>query len=127
MRTLVTAAGRHLAVFITLAMLTSSIAMAAYVCPKTTAMADMAAVAMTAQTPGMDELMPAHCAERHAGDKQALERSGGVPGLAMPAIVFFHLIPAGEQPAWQTRSVRTPVPLFRAHAPPFLRTQRLRI
>lgn len=125
MRTLISHFGRSIALFVTLAMLTSSVAMAAYVCPK--AAADMSAMAMVQHSQDMDDDMPAHCAERHNGDKQALEFSSSAPALALPALILIQLLPPAALPFRLTDAVHTDAPLFPAHAPPFLRTLRLRI
>lgn len=128
MRTLVATFGRFIAAFVMLAMLTSSIAMAAYVCPKvadgTRAMAEMP---MDSSMPCSDEQKPVQCAERHAGDKQALEHSGSVPALALPAIISVQLVSPTSLPTWQMLATRSSPAAFCSHAPPFLRTQRLRI
>ncbi len=125
MRTLVATFGRHIAAFVMLAMLTSGIAMAAYVCPK--APAGLADMTMSPHTQGMDEQMPAHCAERHAGDKQALEQSGSPPVPALPQVVSVQLVPPAAASACHALSTRSATPVRSAHAPPFLRTLRLRI
>ncbi len=127
MRTLVTAFGRFIALFVTLSMLTSGVAMAAYVCPKTLSGTAMTSMAMTAPAEPLDADMPAHCAERQSGDKQALEQSGNAPVPALPATLLVQqLPPAAAQPHQATR-LCTDTPRFHAHAPPFLRTQRIRI
>lgn len=125
MRTLVATFGRQIAAFVMLAMLTSGIAMAAYVCPK--APAGLAGIATGLQTQGMDDQMPAHCAEHHSGDKQALEQSGSPPVPALPQVVSVQLLPPATPPSWHALSERIAAPAFPAHAPPFLRTLRLRI
>ena len=125
MRTLVAAFGRYIAAFVMLSMLTSGIAMAAYVCPKSPA--GMAGTEMGEQAQAMDEQMPAHCAERHSGDKQALEQSGSSPVPALPQFVSVQLLSPALPSFRLALSARTAVPDSFAHAPPFLRTLRLRI
>ncbi len=125
MRTLVASFGRHIAAFVMLAMLTSSIAMAAYVCP--TARAGLNDMAMGPHTAAMDEQMPAHCAERHTGDKQALEQSGSPPELALPLVISVQQLPPAAPLYLHAPSVRIAAPSASSHAPPFLRTLRLRI
>lgn len=128
MRTLVTAFGRFTAAFVTLAMLTSSIAMAAYVCPVVADGLTMTTgMASDAFAPCHDEQRPVHCAEHHTGDKQALEHSGTVPGLALPAVTSVQLILPTALSAWQTLATPATPAGFSSQAPPFLRTQRLRI
>lgn len=127
MRTVAATFGRLIAAFLTIAMLTSSIAMAAYSCPKVAAeLGTMTDMAMASHTAGMDDRMPVHCAERQAGDKQALEHSGSAPGPALPAVVTVQLISPALLPAWKALPVAAPV-VLPVHSPPFLRTQRLRI
>ncbi|MCM0044315.1 MAG: hypothetical protein NBV65_06745 [Burkholderiaceae bacterium] len=127
MRTVAATFGRFIAAFLTLAMLTSSIAMAAYSCPKVAGELGMVMdMAMTSHTAAMDDQMPVHCAERQAGDKQALEHSGSAPGPALPAVVTVQLISPALLPAWKALPVEAPV-VLPGHPQPFLRTQRLRI
>ncbi len=125
MRTLVATFGRSIAAFVMLAMLTSGIAMAAYVCPR----APAGMMPMVADSPAqvMDDEMPAHCAERHAGDKQALEQSSSPPALALPQIVSVQQLPPTVLLPLHALSMRIVAPACPAHAPPFLRTLRLRI
>lgn len=125
MRTLVAAFGRYIAAFVMLSMLTSGIAMAAYVCPKSPA--GMAGTEMGEQAQAMDEQMPAHCAERHSGDKQALEQSGSPPELALPLVISVQQLPPAAPLYLHAPSVRIAAPSASSHAPPFLRTLRLRI
>jgi len=105
--------------------LTSGVAMAAYVCPQTMVpvqemvMGDMPCA-------GMDIEKPVHCAEQQSGTKLALEHLAAVPSFA-PIIVSFimpaslPIIPVILASAW------TDAPLELGVDPPYLRTQRLRI
>ena len=102
--------------------LTSGIAMAAYVCP------ELAKPAMMEGMPcaEMDKEKPVHCAEYQAGDDLALEYLGATPTLtpptisfAMPAIVL--VVPPVVTTFWPE------VPSESGNDPPYLRTQRLRI
>lgn len=127
MRTFVAPFGRIIAAFVMLAMLTSSIAMAAYVCPTAVDHPSMGDMDDCAGMPAMDEQQPVHCAEHHAGDKQALEHSGTPPTLALPAVVSVQLVPPARLLAWQTLAELSSPNGFQSHAPPFLRTLRLRI
>ncbi len=127
MRILVAHFGRFVAAFVMLAMLTSSVAMAAYVCPTAADRPSMGEMEDCAGMPGMDERQPVHCAEYHSGDKQALEHSATTPALALPAVVSVHLVPPARLPAWQTLARPPSANGFQSHAPPFLRTLRLRI
>jgi hypothetical protein len=127
MRTVIAIFGRFIASFVVLAMLTSSIAMAAYVCPEALntpgTMADME----NCSDMQKDEQRPAQCAEHRAGDKQALEHSGSAPALALPAVISVQRVPPAVLPARQVLATLASPVAFSSHAPPFLRTQRLRI
>ncbi len=127
MRAFITKFGRFIASFLTLAMLTSSIAMAAYVCPE--ASGDTGATNDMANCPDMrmDDQRPVLCAEFRAGDKQALEHTGSAPVLALPAVISVQLVLPTTLPARQTLAVLVSPTVFSSHAPPFLRTLRLRI
>ncbi len=127
MRNVIADFGRFIATLLMLAMLTSSIAMAAYVCPD--ALGDTATMNDMVDCPEsrLDHQRPVHCAEHRAGDKQALEHSGSAPALALPAIISVQLIPPTTLPAWQALATLASPTGFYSHAPPFLRTQRLRI
>jgi len=105
--------------------LTSGIAMAAYVCPQT--MVPMQEMAMgDMPCAGIDIEKPVHCAEQQSGAKLALEHFAATPLLA-PTIVSFIMpaplpvVPAVLASAW------TDAPLELGVDPPYLRTQRLRI
>jgi hypothetical protein len=127
MRNVIATFGRFIAAFVMLAMLTSSIAMAAYVCPD--ALGDSVTMNDMVDCPesGMDHQRPVHCAEHRAGDKQALEHSGSAPALALPAVISVQVITPMTLPAWQVLATLASPVVFSSHAPPFLRTQRLRI
>jgi hypothetical protein len=105
--------------------LTSGIAMAAYVCPQT--MAPVQEMAMgDMPCAEMDVEKPVHCAEQQSGSELALEHLATAPSLA-PTIVSFIMpapllaVPAVLASAW------TDAPLELGVDPPYLRTQRLRI
>ena len=84
--------------------LTSGIAMAAYVCPQT--MVPMQEMAMgDMPCAGIDIEKPVHCAEQQSGAKLALEHFAATPLLA-PTIVSFIMpaplpvVPAVLASAW---------------------------
>jgi hypothetical protein len=127
MRTVIAHFGRFIASVVMLAMLTSSIAMAAYVCPDVSS--DSATMNDMANCSDMrkDDQQPVHCAEHRSGDKQALEHSGSTAALALPAVISVQLISRSVLPPWQVLTKLASPIGFSSHAPPFLRTQRLRI
>lgn len=152
--------GRFIAAFVTLTMLSSSIAMAGYVCPKAERQAAMLAALMAdramadsatadtahhaqAHASGLHHASDAGnsgdagdssnehaaktpCVQQHAGNKQALEQAEATPVPALPAVVSMQpLMPAA--PAWQRLANAAAPHDYPSHAPPFLRTLRLRI
>lgn len=125
MRTTIATFRRFIAAFVTLAMLTSSIAMAAYVCPKTDSdMSEMTDCAMTSPMQDRDDQNPVQCAEYSAGEKQALEHTSAALDPALPAIISVQLIQPAPLPPWRIL-VRPEVLPHPALA--YLRTLRLRI
>ncbi len=126
--------GRLIALFVALAMLNSSVAMAAYVCPKAerqlAAMAEMTEMAGHEAAAGMDHGQPdeaSPCMQQHAGNKQAVELSSSPPDPAPPAVISVQPLAATALPAWQRVARSTVLQDYPGHAPPFLRTLRLRI
>lgn len=132
MRNLTAAVERFIAAFVTVTMLTSSIVMAGYVCPKdvaefsTAKFSAMTKMVISAPMQDIDDEMPSHCAQRQAGEKQALEQTGGAATFALPAIISAYLISPALLPAWKTLTMLSSTATCRTHAPPFL-SQRLRI
>lgn len=125
MRSLFTSFFRLIACILVITVLTSGIAMAAYVCPELvdTPMSDTMEGMPCA---GMDKERPVHCAEYQAGNDQALEHLAAAPTLTPPTISF--VIPAvspGVPPV--ITSFWPAVPRDPGNHPPYLRTQRLRI
>jgi hypothetical protein len=105
--------------------LTSGIAMAAYVCPQT--MVPMQEMAMgDMPCAGMDVEKPVHCAEQQSGVELALEHLATAPSLTPTTVSF--IIPATLPIILDVlASSWTDVPLELGVDPPYLRTQRLRI
>ena len=99
--------------------------MAAYVCPQTTAaiqeraMGDMPCA-------GMDTERPVQCASQQADTQLALEHLASAPSLAPTIFSFIMPAPLPVVPA-VLASAWTEPPLELGVAPPYLRTQRLRI
>lgn len=116
---------RSVACFLVITMLTSGIAMAAYVCPQPVPAPKME-MAMDIPCAGMDKEKPVHCAEFQSGALLALENPAAPPALT-PVVV------AIVQPA--PSLVVSTVPAFSwdhqpttyGADPPYLQTQRLRI
>lgn len=116
---------RLIASILIVTVLTSGIAMAAYVCP------ELAKPAMPEMMEGMpcaemDQEKPVHCAEFQASNELALEHLAAAPTLTPPTIIFS--MPAMMPVVPQFLTVFWPeVPSDPGSDPPYLRTQRLRI
>ena len=105
--------------------LTSGIAMAAYVCPELSKppMAEMMEGMPCAE---MDTEKPVHCAEFQAGEEFALEQLAAAPSVAPPVAIF--AMPAPAPAALPAHSAfRFDTPPAPGSDPPYLRTLRLRI
>jgi hypothetical protein len=116
---------RLIASVLIMTVLTSGIAMAAYVCP------ELAKPAMPEMTEGMpcaemDKERPVHCAEFQAGDDLALEHLAAAPTLTPPTIFFAMPAITPVVPPFLT-AFWPESPLDPGSDPPYLRTQRLRI
>jgi hypothetical protein len=116
---------RLIACLLVMTVLTSGIAMAAYVCPELTKipMPEMMEGMPCAE---MDKEKPVHCAEHQAGDELALEYLAAAPVLTAPVASFvmpasLPVIPDFLASLWPD------APVERGTNPPYLRTQRLRI
>jgi hypothetical protein len=118
---------RLIACFLVMSVLTSEIAMAAYICPPMT-QSPAHEMNMRSDAPciGMDEVKPVHCAEHHAGAQIALEHLAASPSVAPVSIAFVIPVPAPIVPAVLVPSWPD-VPLEQGTSPPYLQTQRLRI
>jgi hypothetical protein len=117
---------RLIASFLVMTVLTSGIAMAAYVCPQVTkapaqemAMGDMPCAEM-------DKEKPVHCSEYQSGAQLALEHLAAAATLTPPTIAFVIPVLASIVPPVLT-SFWCDVPSELGADPPYLRTQRLRI
>jgi hypothetical protein len=108
-----------------MSLLTSGIAMAAYVCPQSTPVQVMEMV-MDGPCAGMDEEKPVHCAEFHSGSKLAMEHLAQPPSLTPIVVAFAQPALALVIPA-VLASVWSDSPADIGTDPPYLRTQRLRI
>lgn len=119
---------RFVACFLAVSILTSGIAMAAYVCPQTVLPMVKMEMAMDGEPCiGMDKQKPAQCAEFQSGGQIALEHLAAPPALA-PILVSF-IIPVFIPAALTSVPVfpRSDFPPAAGTDPPYLRTQRLRI
>lgn len=109
-----------------LTVMTSAVAMSAYVCPQ-----DIDAPIQAVMTPmencaGMDIEKPALCVTQHTGVQLALEHLAAAPALAPVTAVT--IAPASLPRAVSLPQNLAPTATFLpGHAPPYLRTQRLRI
>jgi hypothetical protein len=117
---------RLIACFLVMTVLTSGIAMAAYLCPESArapvqkaAMADMPCA-------GMDTEKPVQCAEARAGNNLALEHLAAAPVLT-PVFAAFVFPASMPTVPYGIAAVRGDVPLETGADPPYLRTLRLRI
>jgi hypothetical protein len=125
MRHFVSSFFRLIACILAVTVLTSGIAMAAYVCPELTkpAMPEMMEGMPCAE---MDEENPVQCAKAQAGDELALEQLAAPPALTLSKISFVMPVMTPVVPLFLT--VFWPdSPPDPGSDPPYLRTQRLRI
>jgi len=117
---------RLVACILAMTVLTSGIAMAAYVCPELAkSMPDMM---MEEGMPcsEMDQEKPVQCAEYQSGADLALEHLATAPSLTPATISFVIPVIAPVVPSVIT-AFRPEVPSELGADPPYLRTQRLRI
>ncbi|WP_188422793.1 hypothetical protein [Oxalicibacterium solurbis] len=124
MRQFISSFRRGIAAFLALSILTSTIAMAAYLCPQVP-VAPMPEMAMDAPCASVDVEKPVHCATSQSPVQLALEHLSAAPALALPMIVFVLAILAPRSSSFVPRSAWISSPL--GADPPYLRTQRLRI
>ncbi len=106
--------------------LTSGMAMAAYVCPQLTTTTGQQTMMSGMPCAGMDKEKPVHCAQYQSGAQLALEHLAESPAF-VPTTVF-SVVPV----QWLVANVvpvpvRADIPLDLGADPPYLRTQRLRI
>jgi hypothetical protein len=116
---------RLIACFLVMTVLTSGIAMAAYVCPE---LAKVPMPEMTSDVPcaEMDKEKPVHCGQHQSGAQLALEHLATAPSLAPATVSFVIPAPAPIIPS-VLASFRTDVLPEAGTGPPYLRTHRLRI
>lgn len=117
---------RFIAVFLVMTILTSGMAMAAYVCPQLTTTTGQQTMMGGMPCAGMDKEKPVHCAQYQSGAQLALEHLAESPAF-VPTTVF-SVVPV----QWLVANVvpvpvRADIPLDLGADPPYLRTQRLRI
>jgi hypothetical protein len=126
MRHTISSLYRIVACFLVMSLLTSGIAMAAYVCPQVNAPAQAEMMMEGQPCAGMDTEKPVHCAEVQSSGQLALEHLAAPTALTPVAVSFVQPAPVPVPPT---------VPSFVRHDfisdagadPPYLRTQRLRI
>jgi hypothetical protein len=126
MRHFISSFCRLIACILVMTVLTSGIAMAAYVCPELSKAAPMSEMMEGMPCAEMDKEKPVHCAEYQAGDKLALEHLAAAPALTPPTISFVIPVLAPVVPPVVT-SFWPDAPSDPGTSPPYLRTQRLRI
>jgi hypothetical protein len=116
---------RLIASFLAMTVLTSAIAMAAYVCPEL-APAEETVVMEGMPCAEMDKDKPVHCAAFQSGAQLALEHLAAAPALAP---VFTAFIMPASAPASPVALAPLQHMVLRPTGadPPYLRTQRLRI
>jgi hypothetical protein len=116
---------RHgIAAFLALSIFMSTIAMAAYLCPKIV-ISPMPEMAMDSPCAEVDLEKPVHCATSQSTVQLALEHLSVVPVLTLPTIVSVRTIIAPRRNSFNSLSAAVLHPL--GADPPYLRTQRLRI
>jgi len=108
-----------------MSILTSAVAMAAYVCPRL-APAQKVEMVMDMPCAGMDKEMPVHCAQSQVSAQLALEHLAAPPALTPIVVSFVQPAPAPTIPAVPAL-VWNDFPPGVGADPPYLRTQRLRI
>jgi hypothetical protein len=117
---------RLIACFLLMTVMTSGMAMAAYICPQP-AVAIVSDMAMSdGPCVGMDVEKPVHCASLQSASHLALEHLSVAPSLTPLTISF--VIPAPVFSSVQFLPAMQTTPLLLAgNDPPYLQTQRLRI
>jgi hypothetical protein len=125
MRRSISSLYRLVACFLVMSVLTSGIAMAAYVCPQL-APAPKMEMAMDAPCLEMDKQKPVHCAEFQSGAQLALEHLAASPALTPIVVTLVRPAPALVIPSVAAHAWNNAPPAV-AVDPPYRRTQRLRI
>ena len=117
---------RLIASLLLMTLMSSGMAMAAYVCPQLTT--SLAQVRLMAGMPctDMDKENPAQCAEHKSGAKSASDHLNAPPALAPISIAFVIPAPALIVPS-KVKAVLTDMVVLHGTDPPYLQTQRLRI
>ena len=116
---------RGIAAFMTLSILLSSIAMAAYLCPKIPLSPSIEMMAMDSPCANADVEKPVHCASDQSAAKLALEHLASAGTLSPPIIVSVQTVTV---PRFSS-AITAASDMHRVFGadPPYLRTQRLRI
>jgi hypothetical protein len=117
---------RLIASFLVMSILTSSVAMAAYVCPQLAPAQKTAMVMDGKPCAGRDKEKPVHCAEFQSGVQLALEHLAAPPALTPIVIAVVRPAPALFIPAVPASRWNDTLPAVGTD-PPYLSTQRLRI
>lgn len=121
---------RLIASILVMTVLTSGMAMAAYVCPQLAPapveemVMEMAKDAVPCAE--MDKVKPVHCAQFQSGAQLALEHLAVAPALTPVFAAFVIPAPAPAVPV-VLAAVQGDIPLDAGADPPYLRTLRLRI
>lgn len=115
---------RLIACFLVMTVLTSGIAMAAYLCPQMAPAPELVMEGMPCAE--MDREKPVHCAEFQSGAQLALEHQAPAPSLA-PLTVSFVMPASPPAVVPDFASARGDVPPETGTDPPYFRTLRIRI
>jgi len=126
MRHFLTSFCRGIAALMALSIFVSTVAMAAYLCPKVPLTPSVEMMAMDGPCAGADTEKPVHCAsEQSAAAKLALEHLASAPTITPPAIVSVLTV---ARPSFSSAiTAAFDINHVLGADPPYLRTQRLRI
>lgn len=115
-----------IALFLVVAMTTSAMAMASYVCPQLAAKADAMSMMDGMPCAGIDIEQPVHCAALSADTQASVDHQNAPPALALlsHAALLGIVAPQSKGAAWLPVAHEAPAP---AGDPPYLRTQRIRV
>lgn len=116
---------RGIAAFMALSILVSTVAMAAYLCPKLPLTPSVEMMAMDDPCAGADMEKPVHCASDQSAAKLALEHLASAPTITPPAIIS--VLTVARPPFSSAITAALDMHHVLGAGPPYLRTQRLRI
>jgi hypothetical protein len=126
MRQFFSSFSRLIASFLLMTVMTSGMAMAAYICPQPV-VAPASDMAMgDGPCAGMDVEKPVHCASLQSASHLALEHLAVIPSLTPVTISSVIPAPVFSSSRFLPVALATPLSLA-GNDPPYLRTQRLRI